>query len=93
MAKAEVHPKAYLATKRNVKAGIRARSKILFVLEEAKRGIAPLTHYREIAHSLPTRPELHKSLIEKAEREELSQPEIRTVAQVRISVKSAACSG
>jgi predicted transcriptional regulator len=33
-----MHPKAYLATKRNVKAGLRARSKILFVLEEAKRG-------------------------------------------------------
>ena len=33
-----MHPKAFLATKRNVKAGLRARSKILFVLEEAKRG-------------------------------------------------------
>ena len=32
-----MHPKAYLATKRNVKAGLKARSKILFVLEEAKR--------------------------------------------------------
>jgi hypothetical protein len=51
------------------------------VLEEAKRGNAPLSHYREIAHSLPTRPELHKPLIEKAEKEELSQPEIRRVAQ------------
>jgi len=38
MSKAEIHPKAYLATKRNVKAGLRARSKILFALEEAKRG-------------------------------------------------------
>jgi len=37
MARNEMHPKAYLATKRNVKAGLRARSKILFVLEEAKR--------------------------------------------------------
>jgi len=37
MAGNEMHPKAYLATKRNVKAGLRARSKILFVLEEAKR--------------------------------------------------------
>jgi predicted transcriptional regulator len=37
MAKNEMHPKAYLNTKRNVKAGLRARSKILFVLEEAKR--------------------------------------------------------
>jgi len=36
MAKDEMHPKAYLATKRNVKAGLRARSKILFALEEAK---------------------------------------------------------
>ena len=32
-----MHPKAYLASKRNVRAGLRARSKILFVLEEAKR--------------------------------------------------------
>ncbi len=32
-----MHPKAYLATKRNVKAGLKARSKILFVLEEVKR--------------------------------------------------------
>ena len=38
MATSETHPKAYLVTKRNVKAGLRARSKILFVLEEAKRG-------------------------------------------------------
>jgi predicted transcriptional regulator len=38
MAKTEMHPKAYLATKRNVKAGLRARSKILFVLEDARRG-------------------------------------------------------
>jgi len=38
MAMNEMHPKAYLTTKRNVKAGLRARSKILFVLEEAKRG-------------------------------------------------------
>lgn len=37
MGTTELHPKAYLATKRNVKAGLRARSKILFVLEEAKR--------------------------------------------------------
>jgi predicted transcriptional regulator len=37
MARDEMHPKSYLATKRNVKAGLRARSKILFVLEEAKR--------------------------------------------------------
>ena len=52
------------------------------ILEEAKRGVsAPLTHYREIAHSLPTRPDLHKPLIEKAKREELTQPQIRTVAQ------------
>jgi predicted transcriptional regulator len=37
MAKDEMHPKAFLATKRNVKAGLRARSKILFALEEARR--------------------------------------------------------
>ena len=33
-----MHPKAYLITKRNVKAGLRARSKILFILEEGSRG-------------------------------------------------------
>lgn len=51
------------------------------LLNEAKKGQRPFSHYREVAHSLPTRPKLHKPLIEKAEREELSQPEIRTVAQ------------
>jgi predicted transcriptional regulator len=43
MARNEIHPKAYLATKRNVKAGLRARSKILFVLEEAKRGASDIS--------------------------------------------------
>jgi len=43
MTKTEVHPKAYLATKRNVKAGLKARSKILYVLEEAKRGAADIS--------------------------------------------------
>lgn len=52
------------------------------VLEEAKRGgRAPLTHYREVAHTLPTKPGLHKPLIEKAIKEDLTQPQIRTVAQ------------
>lgn len=51
-------------------------------LDEAKRGgRAPLTHYREVAHTLPTMPELHKPLIEKAIKEELTQPQIKTVAQ------------
>jgi len=35
--KLEMHPKAHLTTKRNVKAGLRARSRILFVLEEMKK--------------------------------------------------------
>jgi predicted transcriptional regulator len=43
MARNEMHPKAYLATKRNVKAGLRARSKILFALEEAKRGASDIS--------------------------------------------------
>ncbi len=51
------------------------------LLEEAKRGETPLTHYREIAHTLPTRPELHKPIIEKARREDLSTKEIKTLAQ------------
>jgi len=38
-----MHPKAYLATKRNVKTGLRSRSKILFVLEEAKRGASDIS--------------------------------------------------
>jgi predicted transcriptional regulator len=42
MAGNEMHPKAYLATKRNVKAGLRARSKILFVLEETKRSASDI---------------------------------------------------
>jgi predicted transcriptional regulator len=42
MARNEMHPKAYLATKRNVKAGLRARSKILFVLEETKRSASDI---------------------------------------------------
>jgi predicted transcriptional regulator len=33
----ELHPKAYLATKRNVKAGLVARSKILVALEKVSR--------------------------------------------------------
>jgi predicted transcriptional regulator len=43
MARDEMHPKAYLATKRNVKAGLRARSKILFALEDAKRGASEIS--------------------------------------------------
>ena len=42
------------------------------LLDEAKKGRRPFTHYREVAQTLPTKPELHKPLIEKAEREELS---------------------
>lgn len=51
------------------------------LLEEAKRGETPLTHYREIAHTLPTRPELHRPIIEKAKKEDLSTKEIKTLAQ------------
>ena len=51
------------------------------LLDEAKKGQRPFSHYREVAHSLPTRTDLHKPLIEKAEKEGLSQPQIRTVAQ------------
>ena len=52
------------------------------LLEEAKkRGEASLTHYREIAHSLPSRPELQKPLAEKIAREDLTTAQIRTVAQ------------
>jgi predicted transcriptional regulator len=43
MARNEVHPKAYLSTKRNVKAGLRARSKTLFILEEAKRSASDIS--------------------------------------------------
>jgi len=39
----EMHPKAYLATKRNVKAGLKARSKILFILEDAKRDASDIS--------------------------------------------------
>jgi len=43
MAKIEVHPKAYLVSKRNVKAGLRARSKILFLLEGTKMGASEIS--------------------------------------------------
>mgnify|MGYP001080111302 CR=1 FL=1 len=43
MAKTEIHPKAYLASKRNVKAGLRSRSKILFLLERAKTGASDIS--------------------------------------------------
>ncbi len=51
------------------------------LLDEAMKGRRPFTHYREIAQTLPTRPELHKPLIEKAEREELSSREVKEVGQ------------
>ena len=52
------------------------------LIQEARQGgVAPLTHYREVAHSLPTRPELQKPLMDKAAREDLSTPQIRSVAQ------------
>jgi len=40
---AQVHPKAYLASKRNVKAGLVSRSKILTALEKGRRTIRELS--------------------------------------------------
>lgn len=51
------------------------------LLEEAKVGRHPVTHYVMVAHSLPTMPHLHKAVIEKAEKENLTSTQIRTVAQ------------
>lgn len=51
MAKLEMHPKAHLTTKRNVKAGLRARSKILFVLEEARRGVSDISKKSGLGYS------------------------------------------
>ncbi len=54
------------------------------LLEEVKRGSGttlPTNAYMEVAHGLPTRPNLHKPVIEKATREDLSSKEIRTLAQ------------
>jgi len=51
------------------------------IVEEAKRGVLPLSHYKEVAHTLPTKPELHKPLLEKATKEELTGAQIRVVAQ------------
>jgi len=53
------------------------------LLEEVKRGgtTVPTETYIEVAHHLPTRPDLHKPLIEKAAKEDLSGKEVRTVAQ------------
>jgi predicted transcriptional regulator len=43
MSAPKTHPKAYLSKKRNVKPGLRARSKILFVLEEGKKGTSDIS--------------------------------------------------
>lgn len=52
------------------------------LLEEAKTGGAsPLSHYEELARTLPAKPELHKPLLEKARREDLTRMQIRTVGQ------------
>ena len=54
MTTTEMHPKAYLTTKRNVKAGLRARSKILFVLEEGKRGAPDLSKRSGLSYACVT---------------------------------------
>jgi len=50
MEKTEIHPKAYLVSKRNVKAGLRARSKILFILEEAKGSASEISKRSGLAY-------------------------------------------
>ncbi len=55
------------------------------LLEEVKKGLgtqaAPTSTYIEVAQRLPTRPDLHRTLIEKATREDLSQKEVRELSK------------
>ena len=54
------------------------------LLEEVKKGgdtLAPTDTYVELAKTLPKRPELHKSVIEKAVREDLSSKEVREISR------------
>lgn len=52
------------------------------LLDEVKKGIGTdtPTRYIEVAQNLPTRPELHRPIIEKAVKEDLSSREVREVA-------------
>jgi len=43
MSTPKIHPKAYLSKKRNVEAGLKARSKILFFLEEHRKSILDIS--------------------------------------------------
>lgn len=54
-----LHPKAYLTSKRNVKAGLVSRTKILFVLEKGRRSASEIAKetalsYECVAYHLVT---------------------------------------
>ncbi|GAH37860.1 unnamed protein product, partial [marine sediment metagenome] len=53
------------------------------LLDEVKRGVGtrPPDTYIEISRSLSTRPELHRPIVEKATKEDLSSKEVRDVTQ------------
>jgi predicted transcriptional regulator len=50
----ELHPKAHLTTKRNVKAGLRARSKILFTLETTRGTVSEISKRSGLGYSCVT---------------------------------------
>lgn len=65
----KIHPKAYLSKKRNVKAGLVARSKILFFLEEHRTSIPDISNetglsYECIAYHL--RSMIRERLVERS---------------------------
>ena len=54
------------------------------LLDEIKKGTAgevPTRTYTEVAQNLPTRPELHRPVVEKAVKEDLSSQQVREVSQ------------
>lgn len=47
----EIHPKAYLANKRNVKAGLSSRTKILLSLEEGDKRISDICNEAGLSYA------------------------------------------
>ncbi len=45
-----LHPKAYLTSKRNVKAGLRSRSRILTALEKGRKTVREITKESELTY-------------------------------------------
>jgi predicted transcriptional regulator len=45
-----LHPKAYLTSKRNVKAGLISRTKILFVLEKGQKNVRDIAKHSKLSY-------------------------------------------